>query len=329
MWPFQETTGYIADSFDHRDVWLDEVLGSDNEIAIPPKYRIEGLQYEYQGKYPFCVSMACTTLTEWKYGQKLNLKLSQPHLFFHAGGSTSGSSFRQNLDVLKANGALHYDAMPIPSDFPSDWHTTLKAKAKSIPFKDTTKILGYAKINTDSESLKRAIMEHGPILIGVNAGGTYYSGDAKRTKGYDNHAVLLVGWTATHWIIFDSLAWVKKTDGYGTLGKDYTFISAYVVTELPGNWKAKRDEARVIAPGALQHYGKRRNLEAEIKAANDLLAALKSYNNQSVLEAAGRFWTTMTNAIAYGGYTVTDCVNNTYYWRRTGEHIFNFDQEKV
>ena len=336
----EETPGLIPDSFDPKDAWADEVLG-ESELLIPPTYTIEGLTYEPQGSYPFCVSFACTTLLEYLYGKEGKVfGLSQQHLFFNAGGSKTGSGFRANLDILKNKGAIPYSKLPMP---PTDvgrgsgWYERLKPTALATPFEDVHTLAGYVRVMSTEESLKRSIMEYGPIIVGVNAGGDYYNGDAVRTKKEDNHCVLLVGWTPTQWKIFDSLFWVKKEGGYGTLSRAYTFNSAYIVTELPKNWKKKVEKARSEGfENALNHYGKQRNFEAEQRVATELLNEFKKFNNQSVLDAAGRFWTVLVNAAVYGGYSISyrkfgiwqpgDLINFVYHWRRTGQYLFDLNQ---
>lgn len=340
--PFSAVTGYVPDSFDPRDVWVDEVLAGD-ETQIPPKYLIEGLRYECQYSLPFCVSFATTTMIEYHYAKRgTSIALSQPHLFFHSGGGPNGSSFRPNLNTAKSPGCIKYDKCPMPEatyGADSAWLELLKPQVLSIPFEDTVTITGYARVTPDTESLQRAIMQHGPILVGVAAGGDYYSGKGKRTKKTDNHAVLLVGWTPESWVIFDSLNWVRKSDGYGTLDRSYTFQSAYVVTELPGNWKEVRDTVRSEPyANALNHYGKRRDFEAEQQFAAKMLDEFKKFNNQSVLEAAGRWWSVMCNAGVYGDYSLSyrkygvwqpgDLINFVYHWRRTGEYLFDLNEPR-
>jgi hypothetical protein len=335
--------GLVDEGFDPRDVWEDEVLSGDESLPLPTAYAIEGLVYEPQGAYPFCTSFACTTLLECKYGGKLSF--SQQHLFFHAGGGRGGSGFRANLDVLQKKGAIPYARLPMPDvkfGRGSDWLERLKPTAMAVPFWDPKMLVGYARVVTDEVRLKRAIMQYGPLLVGVAAGkGDYYSGKGKRVpQSVDNHAVLLVGWTDSQWIIFESLWWAKDAKGYATLDGSYRFNSAYAVTELPGNWKEIRDNVR-SGPfaNALNHYGKRRDFEAEQRFAVDMLDAFRLFNNKSVTDAAGRFWAVLINAGVYGGYSLTytkwgvtqpgDLINFVYHWRRTGENLFDLDQPRI
>jgi hypothetical protein len=175
------------------------------------------------------------------------------------------------------------------------------------------------------------------VLVGVAASGGWWKDKANRSKPEDNHAVLLVGYEQDDsWIVFDSLQPEKDFNGYHRLSSEYTFSSAYAITELPANWKELRDEAREAPPGNKERYGKQRNYEAEVAFANKMLAEFKRFNNQSVLEAAGRFWETLIRAGVYGGYSLTytkwgrwmpgDLINSVYNWRRTGKHLFDFNK---
>lgn len=350
--------GLAQQPFDPRDYWLEEVLGS-SDIQIPKSYRVTGLTYEAQYSYPYCVSFACTSLIEWKYKQEKDggtYAFSQPHLFYHAGGSKVGSTFRGNLNVAKGEdkGLVPYGKFPMPDPrytAPSDWYETTRVKALATPFDDATKITGYAKVYSwDIEATKRAILEHGPLMIGVYAGGKdYYSNPYHvRSTDHDNHCVLLAGWTEDgRWILFDSLGYVSAPKdwggeslppGYRTVSPDYKIKSAYAVIELPKDVKKKVEEVRSDGyDHALNHYGMTRNFEAEQRNAVDMLDAFKKFKNQSVLEAAGKFWTVLVNAVTYGGYNFEytkwgrwyagDVINSVYNWRRTGQHIFDFNKK--
>jgi len=84
----------------------------------------------------------------------------------------------------------------------------------------------------------------------------------------------------------------------------------------------------------LNHYGKPRDFALEQKVAAKLVKEFQKFKNQSVWEAAGKFWNVYTNAVAYGGYSISygitwmpgDVINDCYHWRRTGEHIFDFNK---
>lgn len=331
--PFRpkQVFGYKPNSFDPRDVWRDEVYAGPTD-KLPESFKTEGLSFKNQFQNPFCGAMAVVTAAQQKY-KELNGKeyeFSQPHLFYNAGGSIFGSSVRPLLDVATKSGLIPYKDFPINEDtttFFKDRYPIERKTALDMPFRDAKKILGYAKVICNDAHLKQAIVEDGGVIVPVAAYGSYFTQDAsKRVSGDDNHLVFLKGWDKGKWLIHDSLAW--KTNGDRWLDSSYQFASAYSVLDLPENWKEIRDGVRVeLAPNALEHYGQRRSLEREIEVANELLKQLKAFNNQSVLEAAGRWWTILISAICYGGYSYRDCINSLYEYRRSGHHIFDFNLE--
>jgi len=317
-------SGFIPDSFDPRDVWRDEIFAGPTEL--PEEYEVPDLNFRYQQSWPFCVAMACTRIEEKKYKEiGIDCDLSETKTFFEAGGTEQGSSIRAVLDVLVKKGAVAYDKLPIPPYIPNALDS-LRKTALDIPFGDAKKIPGYVRVVPNEAQLKQAIMEDGGVIVPVAAFGTYFAGGSKRTRKDDNHVIVLKGWTKDKWILHDSL--FSLSEGRNTVDLSYTFQSAYSMLDLPENWREIRDTVRAEGnKDALAHYGQRRSLEREIEVANELLQQLKAFNNQSVLDAAGRFWPLLTNAIAYGGYSYRDCINSLYNWRRTGEHIFDFNQE--
>lgn len=335
----QNMASLLPNPFDERDVWLDELVGGGGE-SLPKRYRVEGLSFEPQGAWPFCAAMCVTKMVECAVARLtgVHVDLSQTHLFFNAGGTMGGSTFRGNLDFAKRFGCLSYAKMPMPEDlYDLAGFDVVREKALKTAAEPAKEILGYARVTPDRDALKRAILANGPVLVGVAASGGYWAERAKRPPNKpDNHAVLLVGWDEDgSWWLFDSLQPSKDFSGYHMLDRDYAFNSAYVVTELPDGWKEIRDNARVAPSSNANYYGKPRDLELEKHVASDMLAAFDKFDNQSVKEAAGRFWETYIRAVAYGGYNVSyvkygrwmsgDIVNDCYAWRRTGKHVFDFD----
>lgn len=333
-------SGFLPNPFDERDVWLDEIVAGAGE-PLPMSYRIDGLRFEPQGAWPFCAAFSVTTMVENAAARKTGIRydLSQPHLFFNAGGTLAGSSFRANLDFAKNSGCLPYARFPMPEDlYDLTGFEIVRESARKTPAAASSAISGYARVSTDREALKGAILASGPVLVGVAASGGYWGDRARRPAGKpDNHACLLVGWNDDgSWWAFDSLQPARDFDGYHTLSSDYAFNSAYVVTELPENWKEIRDEAREAPPNNANYYGKPRDLERERHVASEMLTAFDSFKNQGVKDAAGRFWEMYIRAVAYGGYSISytkwgvwhagDIVNDCYMSKRTGKHIFNFDK---
>lgn len=329
--------GFVQDDIDPRDVYTHELMSGDEEIEIPKSFSIRDLGYRYQGKYPFCVAMATEKIARYVFQSD---EMSQQHLFFLGGGGASGSSFKRIFDTALNIGLVPYEEMPMPANvtkLADNWVSKGNFKAAGVPTEDAKKIPGYARVLGSREQLKHDLVKYGPLLIGVYAGGTYYNDLPSRYKNTNNHAVVLTGWDENdNWEINDSLGYVMSSDGYRFLGKDYDIVGAMAVTYLPDDWRQQRDEARKEqhAPfeHCLNHYGKPRRLfglTGEQGVAEEMQKEFKKFNNQSVMEAAGLFWTIYINAVTYGGYTYTDVINDCYQWRRTGEHIFDFNKTRA
>ena len=339
-----KTPGLIQDSFDPRDIWLDEIVGASEE-PIPEEYKIEGLKFEPQGYWPFCVSFSVTKMIEEAIHRQSGVRqeFSQPHLFIDSGGGKNGSSFRSNLNRAKGFGVCSYALCPMPDDLyntkDEKWNE-IKTMVQNTPLNSAYKILGYVRVQNDPDALKRAILGNGPIMVGVYANNTsYWKPDHNRLikNSGDNHATLLVGWDKEHWILFDSLKPSRDwSNGYHTISKDYNFNSAYAITEIPQEQKEEIKVKRLKYERCLNHYGQVGDHELEVRTGLKILDAFRKNKNESVLAAAGRFWPQLINAVAYGGYSAEytkwgiwhpgDIINFVYAWKTTGEEIFDLDK---
>ncbi len=348
-------TGFQKDSFDPRDFWLDEVqLLCGESKEIPVSFVVKDLKFDYQDGYPYCVSYATTTAFEKLIRTVTGVvkSYSQPHLFFHSGGSKNGSWIRRNLNTLVDKGVLPEARMPRAEErAKGNWYEKRKAEAMSIPFADSSRLKAYARVTMNENQIKQAIIDHGPIVTSLSTWKSspvdrvsYWNKGFKRNKKTDNHAVLIAGWDedtdGKYWIIFDSLNGgnYKVKDhvglemGYHRISREYEFYSGYVLVELPervkkGQVKEEVEKNRETEFSiALKHYGEPRDFSKELEVANELRKQFENFKNQSVLEAAGKFWTVYINAVCYGGYSYRDIINDCYNWRRTGNHHFNLNE---
>lgn len=337
------SSGFIQNPFDPRDVYEDEVLSG--EVArLPLKFKTEGLAFEAQGSWPFCVSFCVTKMMEEALKRKSGgvvWSLSQPQLFFHSGGSRTGSFFRANLETARTSGSVTYATLPMPLDIWDDsGFDQFRNVALDIPSDADKKITGYVRVNADRDSIKKAIMNYGMVMVGAVASGGYWKDRAVRPAGRDDdHATLLVGWDVDDaWFAFDSLQPNRDFNGYHTFHKDYEFRSVYAVTEIPSDWREMRDAARTPPPGNAQRYGKPRNFQLEADNGYRILNALKHFLPGRMVDRAGRYWSTLINGATYGDYTIQvphklipfravpgDIVRDVETEFLTGKHLFNFD----
>lgn len=338
--------GLLPQPFDPRDLWEDELLGGTAEEALPASYKNPQIgAFEPQGAWPFCVAFSVTGMLEGaiRKAQGIVLQLSQPHLFFNAGGGPNGTYFRAALDVAVKKGCISAGAFPMPAQL---WDTEafdgFKRAALAQPFVNPKKALGYVRINPTAEAIKRAILKYGQVMVGVVASGGYWNADKLRPAGRDeNHATRLFGWDDREgkrgvFYAIDSLQPKANFDGVHTFSQDYEFFSIYALTELPADWKEQQAASRAKYQTALDHYGKPRNLEAEQRASLALLDAFRRLTDKLTLDSAGPLWTVYVNAVAYGGYSVSyrkllrempgDIINDAYSRRVNGREVFDFNR---
>jgi len=337
-------TGLLDEMPNYNEPWADELglLGGVElpksfiveGLELPDKYKLDGMEYEYQGATMTCVANAVTTLAEQYLRLKTGevRKFSQVHLFFNAGGGHLGSNIGNNLEVARTQGLVSYEKLPLPENpnsIPDNWFSSTRMEAVKIPFENAYKIPGYVKVKGNWQDMKTAMFLYKrPLLVAVRIEGDYYkNSNFLGSGGKSNHIVVVAGWDELNRpIIFDTLGYVRRTEGYRTFGAGYEFSMGYIIKTLDEDWKQKRDEARKEFQYCLDHYGKPRREMNEQETAKILQVRFKRFNNQSVYEAAGRFWLVYINAIVYGGYSYTDCINDCYNYRRVGSHIWNFEK---
>jgi hypothetical protein len=201
--------------------------------------------------------------------------------------------------------------------------TYAQERAKEVAIQGYAYLPTYQHLNIENYLVDKKE----PLLITIGLGSGFNNrGEStviEQPSSYSSyHALLLIGYDIQgNWQVFDSLgvAWYW-------ISKDYELLSVTSLTELPIDWKVVQETAQKEEFGvALNHYGKARVLQLEVASANAMMTAFTKSKNQSVFEAAGRFWTVYINAVAYGKYSVTDIINDCYNWRRTGKHSFNLN----
>ena len=175
---------------DFRDVELKDVLGGIDLRPLPETYLIPFvLPIKDQGSTPSCVGQACATIKDEKERREKNdfegdgfWLYQQCKLVDNYSGR--GTYFRTGLDRLAKVGIKPLPASPVQGD-PSSF-----------------RIGGYARVDCDVESLKRAIIQFGAVLAGFytypNSWDTTYI--KKGTTIIGGHATAIIGWDKTRLI---------------------------------------------------------------------------------------------------------------------------------
>ena len=164
---------------------------------------------KHQGNSGYChffTCVACTeALTNLYYNRILNLDLSEQELACCSGINNpyygvpySPSYLKKPLDYLVEHGVCDEVAYPFV-DSPSE-----TCRSSDITPNELIKIDGYGTVdNTNEDSLKKALIEHGPLISGVR----YWGYNSNGTTWHINHSMLIVGFgilqvgdTIYHWV---------------------------------------------------------------------------------------------------------------------------------
>ncbi|MCK4415655.1 MAG: right-handed parallel beta-helix repeat-containing protein [Thermoplasmatales archaeon] len=199
------------------------------QCDIPPYFSwqdINGTDYttpiKDQSPAPTCEAHAlCASLeTQMQYqmGELYGPDISETHLYFYAGG-TYQAGYVNLIDA--ANYLMEY-GVPDEGCYP-DPHRAFDYPFESIPGWEnrTVKIQEWGWVDHDVESIKSALIKHGPLIICIffwqdffyYRGGVYEHRWGSRTGG---HVVTIVGYDNSNecWIVKNSWGTDYQEDGW-------------------------------------------------------------------------------------------------------------------
>ena len=169
---------------------------------------------KHQGHSGYCyffTCVACTeALTNLYFNKQLNVNLSEQELACCSGinnpydnGILYDTTYmRKPLDYLITNGVCDSIAYPFVD-------SVATCRSSEITPNELIKIGGYKLIdNTNEDSLKRALIKHGPLVSGVR----YWGYNPNGTTWHINHAMLIVGYGQLH--VGDTIYYWIESNGY-------------------------------------------------------------------------------------------------------------------
>lgn len=289
--------------------------------------------FRYQGSSYWCTAFAGTSIasTLERFESGKTVLFSPMELFYRSGGSPMGNYLVRTADCMKDSLVLEEDKpTPIPTRWDqAEWQKykdVAKASPEAIEKGKTYAMKSFASVIPTKERLRAALIQS-PLMLAIGIGRGYFMDIAPKQDSYSAyHAVVLLNIDYDgSYVIFDSLTQKQGFNGVHKLASDYEILSALSFVDLPDDWKDV--QAAVVentSVKALDHYGKKRDIALEQKAAADLSVASKK--NPSVAAFIGREFLICVNAIAYGGYSVQDLLNHFTSVRRTGKPIFDLNQ---
>ena len=212
---------------DSRDYTVETVALAS--APLPKTYICDKMKVLNQGSVGSCVAHACATAMG--YGELRSGK-STAHDFsrgFIYGNRKDTDHQGEGMYVRQALKQLNHCGDCLYSDFPyNEPYQQVKQRiesdksnlyAKAEPFK----ILNYFRCYTDDE-VKRALLNQGAVVISVPVYSSFSAEcpiPSKDDKYEGGHAMCVIGWDETGWIIQNS--WSKSWGKKGTLHMPYDY----------------------------------------------------------------------------------------------------------
>ena len=231
--------GWVEDEVDHRDYSWELFFGATTPEAskLPTTFSWKNKmpsKLPVQGDEPACVShcFACYQMFN-SLREGNNVELSPRFLYALTGIPDKGRTFRSNAKALRDIGDT------LESAFPNDTKLShAKYCDKSLisihmrELAETFKIKSWSVLNTDLDSLKRAI-SRGPVAIAVGGNNKNWKSTNKNSipsgKNDWYHAILAIGWDKDK---IELANWWKSLP-YGFLASGYPISAAYSLEDLP------------------------------------------------------------------------------------------------
>jgi hypothetical protein len=339
-----QTTG-LQLRVDTRDVYKDQILAGGEPKILQNTNFSKLMRKEFQGYKTFCTAYSTTKVADVLYKKDSSQDALALMTNTNAVGNTTNNvfAFVKNRGTVKQSdfpdisletwNQIKYLGQAVKDQVPSSVYAKL----------EMLKSFGYLRLNTDKQVLMQELQDH-PVVAIIGLGNSFNTSnevvEPNSNINYYHQTVLAGMQKDKGFLVNDSLRGPLGTGDY-YLDFDYPILSAYELTkEMPINWKelqaASLEKDFSIC---LNHYGMPRDIMRETFVAGEMVRAFQAFKNDSVFQAAGKFWTVYVNAITYGRYSLEyyrlgikwmpgDVINDCYHWRRAGEHLFDFNKQR-
>jgi C1A family cysteine protease len=222
--------GLVKSPVDYRDYSL-KAMVKPLKVPVPSEY-LQWLAYttpvQYQGDLGSCAAftgVAATELYNTKEYEK-PIDLSEQFLYGEAkkidGLNEEGTYLRAILRVLKNIGTCEEIYQPYEGKYPPEHELGSGAYENAKNYR----ILSYAAVGSDRESIKTAIFQTGPVLTGIMVWESFEKTGENGIvtmpigKQLGGHALVIVGYNTLGFICKNSWSPYWGRDGYCTIPYD-------------------------------------------------------------------------------------------------------------
>lgn len=241
----QYTTGAILSPPDERDYQFKNLIAGVALRPLPATYKnelVSGITVVDQGTSQECVACSLAYL-RWltERTQSNNLKQFSP-TYIYGGRDTfgymgEGMIVREALQTLRKQGVCFYENLPGFYDVQTALQRYRQNKDALDKEAHPYRISSFYAVS-GIEGIKNAIYNLGGVIAVFTAYDCLYSPDEtglihyqQSPVNYGNHAMTIVGWTDTCWIVLNSWGSNWGKDGLCYIPFDYPIAEAWAVID--------------------------------------------------------------------------------------------------
>jgi C1A family cysteine protease len=204
---------YVVSPYDDRDWMMENILAESNNIKLPStldlRNDLNGVVN--QGSNPTCAAQTARCIKEWQEKKEIDVSSSFSHWYVYDNRKNypnNGMYGRDVMDILLKKGCC------LKSDYNSGGNKGTSQKVDDLA--KNYKIKSYAKITT-IDGVKNALYLYGPCYISFrtyNSGPSFWKPINKDDKIRGGHAVTIVGYNKTGFILRNSWGKTWGNEGY-------------------------------------------------------------------------------------------------------------------
>lgn len=224
---------------DTRDYTLETIAMAAS--PLPKTYLSKGMKVLNQGSVGSCVAHACATAMgygELKGGMLRAHDFSRGFIYGNRKDTDhqgEGMYIRQALKQLNHCGDCQYAEFPYNQNYPSVKKRIEDNKDKLFNAAQPYKILNYFRCYTEDE-VKTALLNQGAVIISIPLYSSFAAEcpmPSKNDTYKGGHAMCVVGWDETGWIVQNSWSKVWGNKGKCHLPYEYPINEFWGVTVNP------------------------------------------------------------------------------------------------
>lgn len=237
--------GAILSPKDERDYQFKDLIAGVGLSQLPSEYinpLVKDIQVVDQGQSQTCVACSLAYL-RWltERAQSNNTKQFSPSYIYGSrdtfGYMGEGMIVREALQTLRKQGDCYYEDFPGFYDVQTSLEQYRKNKATLDPKAYPFRISSFYAVN-GINGIKQAIHTLGGVIASFPVYYSLYIPDKEGKVQFNNknfqdsyHAMTIIGWTETHWIVLNS--WGKQwgKNGICYLPFDYPIEEAWGVVD--------------------------------------------------------------------------------------------------